>query len=158
MKLRMSPHDLGRLVSERTHLFNETALLPQAKLDGAVSAPVSAFRLRFINGRRPIPVYDVALPGLELTVTPVQADWHKCWPVTEMSSGWPRRKLTTFCATKKDGRLHHPMPKPGNRTGYRARTLATHAGLEAPVPALDPVEWLTMGDHDWCHGWRAWQG
>src|SRR3546814_9255280 len=33
-----------------------------------------------------------------------------------------------------------------DRTGYARGTLATHAGLEAPVPALDPVEWLTMAD------------
>src|SRR3546814_12146437 len=33
-----------------------------------------------------------------------------------------------------------------DRTGYARGTLATHAGLEAPVPALDPVEWLAMAD------------
>ena len=33
-----------------------------------------------------------------------------------------------------------------DRTGYARGTLATRAGLEAPVPALDPVEWLTMAD------------
>src|SRR3546814_12636760 len=33
-----------------------------------------------------------------------------------------------------------------DRTGYARGTLATRAGLEAPVPALDPAEWLTMAD------------
>ncbi|KAK0348969.1 hypothetical protein LTR94_035042, partial [Friedmanniomyces endolithicus] len=32
------------------------------------------------------------------------------------------------------------------RTGYARGTLATRAGLTAAVPALDRVEWLTMGD------------
>src|SRR3546814_10245746 len=30
--------------------------------------------------------------------------------------------------------------------GYARGTLATGAGLHAPVPTLDPVEWLTMAD------------
>src|SRR3546814_13507579 len=33
-----------------------------------------------------------------------------------------------------------------DRTGYARGTLAVRAGLEAPVPSLDPVEWLTMAD------------
>src|SRR3546814_19066536 len=33
-----------------------------------------------------------------------------------------------------------------DRTGYARGTLATRAGLDAPVPTLDPVEWLTMAD------------
>jgi len=33
-----------------------------------------------------------------------------------------------------------------DRTGYARGTLAARAGLSAPVPAVDPVQWLTMTD------------
>ena len=33
-----------------------------------------------------------------------------------------------------------------DRSGYARGTLAVHAGLEASVPALDKIEWLTMAD------------
>src|SRR3546814_17754543 len=33
-----------------------------------------------------------------------------------------------------------------DRTGYARGTLATRAGLEAPVPQLDPAEWPAMAD------------
>src|SRR3546814_10915140 len=33
-----------------------------------------------------------------------------------------------------------------DRTGYARGTLATRADLEAPIPALDPAEWLSMAD------------
>ncbi|MEM8310089.1 copper resistance system multicopper oxidase, partial [Morganella morganii] len=32
------------------------------------------------------------------------------------------------------------------RTGYARATLAVREGLQAPVPALDPGEWVTMND------------
>ena len=33
-----------------------------------------------------------------------------------------------------------------DRTGYARGTLAVREGLSASVPALDPVQWLTMAD------------
>src|SRR5690606_15751585 len=33
-----------------------------------------------------------------------------------------------------------------DRSGYARGTLAVAAGFTAPVPDLDPVEWLSMGD------------
>lgn len=109
--------------------------------------------MRFINGAANT-FYDVRIPGLELTV--VQADGVNVEPVTvdEFRFG-PGETYDVLVQPKDDAYTIYAQAM--DRTGYARGTLATHAGLEAPVPALDPVEWLTMGDMmgvTGCHGWR----
>lgn len=99
-------------------------------------------RLRFINGAANT-FYDVRIPGLQLTV--VQTDGVNVEPVTvdEFRFG-PGETYDVLVQPKDDAYTVYAQAM--DRTGYARGTLATHAGLEAPVPALDPVEWLTMAD------------
>src|SRR5690606_16576554 len=104
--------------------------------------PGERVRLRFINGAANT-FYDVRIPGLKMTV--VQSDGQNVEPVTvdEFRFGpgetydvivTPREDASTIFAQSMD------------RTGFARGTLAVREGLNAAVPALDPVEWLTMAD------------
>src|SRR3546814_8102901 len=87
--------------------------------------------------------YDVRIPGLKLTV--VQADGVNVEPATvdEFRFG-PGETYDVLVEPKDD--TYTVFAQAMDRTGYARGTLATRAGLDAPVPALDPVEWLTMAD------------
>ena len=105
--------------------------------------PGERVRLRFVNGGAAT-YFDVRIPGLPMTV--VAADGQYVHPVTvdefRLASGEtldvlvePRgQDAFTICAQSMD------------RTGYARGTMATHDGLQAPVPDLDPVPLLTMAD------------
>ncbi|MEC8408800.1 MAG: copper resistance system multicopper oxidase, partial [Pseudomonadota bacterium] len=139
-KMRMSPTDLADLSADvLTYLMNGTT--PAGNWTG-LFRPGERIRLRFINGAANT-FYDVRIPGLQLTV--VQADGINVEPVTvdEFRFG-PGETYDVLVQPKDDA--HTIFAQAMDRTGYARGTLATHAGLEAPVPAIDPVEWLSMGD------------
>ncbi|MFA7393201.1 MAG: copper resistance system multicopper oxidase [Pigmentiphaga sp.] len=139
-EMRMSPTDLADLSADvLTYLMNGTT--PAGNWTG-LFRPGERVRLRFINGAANT-FYDVRIPGLQLTV--VQADGVNVEPVTvdEFRFG-PGETYDVLVHPKDDA--HTIYAQAMDRTGYARGTLATHAGLEAPVPALDPVEWLTMAD------------
>lgn len=139
-EMRMSPTDLADLSADvLTYLMNGTT--PAGNWTG-LFRPGERIRLRFINGAANT-FYDVRIPGLELTV--VQADGVNVEPVTvdEFRFG-PGETYDVLVQPKDDA--HTIFAQAMDRTGYARGTLATHAGLEAPVPAIDPVEWLSMGD------------
>lgn len=139
-EMRMSPTDLADLSANvLTYLMNGTT--PAGNWTG-LFRPGERVRLRFINGAANT-FYDVRIPGLQLTV--VQADGVNVEPVTvdEFRFG-PGETYDVLVQPKDDAYTVYAQAM--DRTGYARGTLATHAGLEAPVPALDPVEWLTMTD------------
>mgnify|MGYP001167546678 FL=1 len=138
--MRMSPTDLADLSADvLTYLMNGTT--PAGNWTG-LFRPGERIRLRFINGAANT-FYDVRIPGLQLTV--VQADGINVEPVTvdEFRFG-PGETYDVLVQPKDDA--HTIFAQAMDRTGYARGTLATHAGLEAPVPAIDPVEWLSMGN------------
>lgn len=138
--MRMSPTDLADLSSSvLTYLMN--GVTPAGNWTG-LFRPGERVRLRFINGAAHT-FYDVRIPGLALTV--VQADGVNVEPVTvdEFRFGpgetydvlvWPKDEAYTVYAQTMD------------RTGHARGTLATYAGLQAPVPEPDPAQWLSMAD------------
>ncbi|MCI2808858.1 copper resistance system multicopper oxidase [Eoetvoesiella caeni] len=139
-EMRMSPTDLADLSANvLTYLMNGTT--PAGNWTG-LFRPGERVRLRFINGAANT-FYDVRIPGLQLTV--VQTDGVNVEPVTvdEFRFG-PGETYDVVVQPKDDAYTVYAQAM--DRTGYARGTLATHAGLEAPVPALDPVEWLTMAD------------
>ncbi|CAM5378862.1 CopA family copper-resistance protein OS=Eoetvoesiella caeni OX=645616 GN=DFR37_104298 PE=4 SV=1 [Eoetvoesiella caeni] len=139
-EMRMSPTDLADLsASVLTYLMNGTT--PAGNWTG-LFRPGERVRLRFINGAANT-FYDVRIPGLKLTV--VQADGVNVEPVTvdEFRFG-PGETYDVLVEPKDD--TYTVFAQAMDRTGYARGTLATRAGLEAPVPALDPAEWLTMAD------------
>jgi CopA family copper-resistance protein len=139
-QMRMSPTDLADLSSATlTYLMNGAT--PAGNWTG-LFRPGERVRLRFINGAGNS-FYDVRIPGLKLTV--VQADGVNVDPVTvdEFRFG-PGETYDVIVQPKDDA--YTVFAQAMDRTGYARGTLAVRAGLQAPVPALEPRTWLSMAD------------
>jgi CopA family copper-resistance protein len=139
-EMRMSPTDLADLSADvLTYLMNGTT--PAGNWTG-LFRPGERVRLRFVNGAANT-FYDVRIPGLKMTV--VQADGQNVEPVTvdEFRFG-PGQTYDVVVQPKDDA--YTVFAQSMDRTGYARGTLAVREGLTAPVPALDPVQWLTMTD------------
>ncbi len=139
-EMRMSPTDLADLSSATlTYLTNGTT--PAGNWTGLFK-PGEKVRLRFINGSGNT-FYDVRIPGLKLKV--VQLDGQNIDPVTvdEFRFG-PGETCDVLVEPRDDA--YTIFSQSMDRTGYARGTLAVREGLQAPVPALDKAEWLTMGD------------
>lgn len=139
-QMRMSPTDLADLsASAMTYLMNGTA--PMANWRGLFKAGEKV-RLRFINGSSNT-FFDVRIPELKLTV--VQADGQNVEPVTvdEFRFG-PGETYDVVVEPKNDA--YTIFAQSMDRSGYAKGTLSVAANIDAPVPALDPVEWLAMRD------------
>ena len=139
-QMRMNPTDLADLsASTMTFLMNGRA--PMANWRGLFKAG-EKLRLRFINGSSNS-FFDVRIPELKLTV--VQADGQNVEPVTvdEFRFG-PGETYDVIVEPKNDA--YTIFAQSMDRSGYAKGTLSTSSNIDAPVPALDPVEWLTMTD------------
>jgi CopA family copper-resistance protein len=104
--------------------------------------PDEKIRLRFINASAQS-FFDVRIPGLKLTV--IAADGQDVEPVTvdEFRIGLAE---TYDVIVTPDLNAHTIFAQSMDRTGFVCGTLATQAGLSAPVPKLDKPEPLTMLD------------
>lgn len=139
-QMRMNPTDLADLsAATLTFLMNGTT--PAGNWSGLFQRG-DRVRLRFINAASNS-FYDVRIPGLKLTV--IQADGQDVEPVTvdEFRFG-PGETYDVMVEPKDDA--YTIFAQSMDRSGYARGTLAIQQGLTAPVPELDPVEWLTMAD------------
>ncbi len=139
-QMRMNPTDLADLsAATLTFLMNGTT--PAGNWTGLYN-PGDKLRLRFINGASNT-FYDVRIPGLRLTV--VQADGQNTKPVEvdEFRFG-PGETYDVLVEPKAEA--YTIFAQTMDRSGYARGTLAVKRGLSAEVPALDPVEWLSMAD------------
>ncbi len=139
-QMRMNPTDLADLSGDTlTYLVNGTT--PAGNWTG-LFRPGERVRLRFINGAANT-FYDVRIPGLKLTV--VQADGLNVEPVTvdEFRFG-PGETYDVLVQPQDDA--YTVFAQSMERTGYARGTLATRAGLQAPVPVPDQPVALSMAD------------
>ncbi|WP_423193594.1 copper resistance system multicopper oxidase [Cupriavidus sp. H18C2] len=139
-QMRMSPTDLADLSGATlTYLTNGTT--PAGNWTGLFT-PGDKVRLRFINGAGNT-FYDVRIPGLKLRV--FQVDGQNIDPVTvdEFRFG-PGETCDVLVEPRDDA--YTIFSQSMDRSGFARGTLAVRPGLAAPVPALDPVEWLGMTD------------
>ncbi len=139
-QMRMNPTDLADLsAATLTYLMN--GVTPAGNWTG-LFRPGERVRLRLINGAANT-FYDVRIPGLKMTV--VQSDGQNVEPVTvdEFRFG-PGETYDVIVTPQEDA--HTIFAQSMDRTGFARGTLAVREGLSAAVPALDPVEWLTMAD------------
>ncbi len=139
-EMRMNPTDLADLSGATyTYLMNGTT---PAGIWTGLFRPVERIRLRFINGAANT-FYDVRIPGTKMTV--VQSDGVNVEPVSvdEFRFG-PGETYDVLVDPKDDACTIFAQSM--DRSGFARGTLAVGAGLAAPVPRLDPVEWLSMGD------------
>jgi FtsP/CotA-like multicopper oxidase with cupredoxin domain len=104
--------------------------------------PGEKLRLRLINGSA-MTYFDVRIPGLKMTV--VAADGLHVKPVTvdELRIAVAE---TYDVIVEPDAEAYTLFAQAMDRTGYARGTLATRAGLAAPVPSLDPRPLVTMDD------------
>jgi len=139
-EMRMNPTDLAD-VSGATLTYLTNGVTPAGNWTGLFS-PGETVRLRFINGSGNT-FYDVRIPGLKLKV--VQVDGQNIEPVTvdEFRFG-PGETCDVLVSPKDDA--YTIFSQSMDRSGYARGTLAARQGLQAAVPALDKVEWLSMSD------------
>lgn len=139
-QMRMSPTDLADVsASTFTYLMNGTT--PAGNWTGLFNSG-ECVRLRFINAASNS-FYDVRIPGLKMTI--IQSDGQNVDPVSvdEFRFG-PGETYDVLVEPTDDA--HTIFAQSMDRTGYARGTLAIREKLTAPVPALDPVEWLAMTD------------
>ncbi len=140
-QMRMSAADLADVTGYTyTYLMNGQA--PAANWTGLFT-PGEKVRLRFINGSA-MSYFDVRIPGLKMTV--VAADGLPVRPVVvdEFRIGVAETYDVLVEPTGQEAFTIFAQAM--DRTGYAAGTLATRAGLAAPVPDVDPRPVLTMAD------------
>lgn len=139
-RMRMSPSDLADLsAATLTYLMNGTT--PAGRWTALFKRGESV-RLRIINGSSNT-FYDFRIPGIKMTVI--------------ASDGLPVEPVTVDEFRFGPGETYDVMVRPDvdactlfaqsmDRTGYACGTLAVADGLRADVPAVDPVNWLSMSD------------
>lgn len=139
-RMRMNPTDLADLsAATLTYLMN--GITPAGNWTG-LFRPGERIRLRFINSAGNS-FYDVRIPGLKMTVIAADGQNVESVTVDEFRFG-PGETYDVLVEPKDDA--YTIFAQSMDRTGYARGTLTVREGLEAPVPALDPVEWLTMAD------------
>jgi CopA family copper-resistance protein len=139
-EMRMNPTDLADLsAATMTYLLNGAP--PAGNWTGLFRAG-ERLRLRFINAASNT-FYDVRIPGLRLTV--VHVDGQDVEPVTVDEFRFGPGETYDVVVTPQDD-AYTVFAQTMDRSGYASGTLAVRQGLSAPVPATDPVEWLTMSD------------
>lgn len=139
-QMRMNPTDLAD-VSAFTYTYLANGLSPAGNWTGLFRKG-EKIRLRFINGSA-MTFFDVRIPGLKMTV--IQTDGQDVEPVTvdEIRIG-VAETYDVLVTPNEDA--HTIFAQSMDRSGYARGTLATRAGLSAPVPALEKPLPLTMTD------------
>jgi len=138
--MRMSPTDLSDLsAATMTYLMN--GITPAGNWTGLFKKG-ECVRLRFINSSSNT-FYDVRIPGLKLTVIQADGQAVESVSVDEFRFG-PGETYDVLVEPEDDA--YTVFAQNIERSGYATGTLAIQKGLSAPVPALDSVAWLTMGD------------
>ncbi|MCP1175840.1 copper resistance system multicopper oxidase (plasmid) [Ralstonia solanacearum] len=139
-QMRMNATDLADL-SGATLTYLTNGVTPAGNWTGLFS-PGETVRLRFINGSGNT-FYDVRIPGLKLKVVQVDGQNIEAVTVDEFRFG-PGETCDVLVSPKDDA--YTIFSQSMDRTGYARGTLAVRQGLQAAVPALDKVEWLSMAD------------
>ena len=140
-QMRMSAADLADVTGYTyTYLMNGRA--PAGNWTGLFT-PGEKVRLRFINGSG-MSYFDVRIPGLKMTV--VAADGLPVRPVSVDEFRIAVAETYDVIVEPSGQDAFTIFAQAMDRTGFAAGTLATRAGLSAPVPDLDPRAVLTMAD------------
>ena len=139
-EMRMSPTDFSDLsAGTYTYLVNGTN--PKSNWTGLFSKG-DKVRLRFINGSAQT-IFDVRIPGLKLTV--IGTDGQLVEPVTVDEFRIAVAETYDVLVEPSDD-AYTIFAQNIDRSGFTRGTLAIRDGLSAPVPALDKIQWLSMGD------------
>lgn len=138
---RMNPTDLGD-VSGYTYTYLMNGANPASNWTG-IFRPGERVRLRFI-GAGTATLFDVRIPGLKLTA--VATDGQRVEPVEVDEFRIASGETYDVIVEPRENRPYTIFAQSMDRTGYARGTLAPRAGLEAEVPALDRLVWLSPVD------------
>ncbi|MEJ0099715.1 MAG: copper resistance system multicopper oxidase [Pseudomonadota bacterium] len=145
--MRMSRTDIADVNGNTyTYLMNGTTSL--GNWTGLFAAG-EKLRLRFINGSS-MTYFDVRIPGLKMTV--VAADGQYVHPVTVEEFRIAAAETFDVIVEPTGQDAFTIFAQDSARTGFVRGTLASRAGLTAPVPPLDARPILTMADMGMMHG------
>jgi CopA family copper-resistance protein len=140
-RMRMKPSDLADVGGHGyTYLMN--GMTPAGNWTGMFSAG-ERVRLRFINGSA-MSIFDVRIPGLEMTV--VAADGQYVEPVAVEEFRLSAAETLDVLVEPSGEQAYTVFAQSIDRAGFARGTLAARDGVEAAVPQLDPVAYLSMAD------------
>ncbi len=140
-RMRMTPTDLSD-VNANTYTYLMNGVTPTNNWSGEFR-PGEKVLLRFINAAN-MTYFDVRIPGLKMKVVAVDGQYVHPISVDEFR----------MCVAETIDVIVEPSGQDAftifaqdmGRTGHARGTLAVSAGLEAPIPAIDPRPLLTMDD------------
>ena len=138
---RMAPTDIAD-ISAATYTYLMNGMAPGSNWTGLFK-PGERLRLRFINGAS-MSYFDVRIPGLKMTV--VQADGQNIEPVAVDEFRIGVAETYDVIVEPTDEAAYTIFAASMDRSGYARGTLATRAGLEAPIPPLGNPPVRTMKD------------
>ncbi|WP_095139950.1 copper resistance system multicopper oxidase [Pseudomonas sp. Irchel s3a10] len=139
-QMKMNPTDIAD-VSGATYTFLINGHTPDNNWTG-LFRPGEKLRLRLINGSA-MTYFDVRIPGLKMTVVAADGLHVKPVSVDELRIAVAE---TYDVIVEPDSEACTLFAQAMDRSGYARATLATRAGLVAPVPALDSRPLVTMDD------------
>jgi len=139
-EMNMNPTDIAD-VSGATYTFLMNGHAPDNNWTG-LFRPGEKLRLRLINGSA-MTYFDVRIPGLKMTVVAADGLHVKPVSVDELRIAVAE---TYDVIVEPDAEAYTLFAQAMDRTGYARGTLATRAGLSAPLPVLDPRPLVTMDD------------
>jgi FtsP/CotA-like multicopper oxidase with cupredoxin domain len=144
--MRMQPTDLAD-VSGYAYTYLTNGVTPAGNWT-ATFAKGERVRLRLINGSS-MSTFDVRIPDLQLTV--VAADGQDIEPVTVDELRIAAAEVFDVLVEPQDDRAYTIFAQSIDRSGYARGTLAPRAGMEAPIPPLEPRPVLAMSDMGHAH-------
>jgi CopA family copper-resistance protein len=140
-RMRMSPTDIADVTGAiYTYVMNGQP--PAANWTG-LFRPGERVRLRFINASS-MTFFDVRIPGLTMSV--VEADGNSVVPVEVDEFRIGVAETYDVIVRPTEDRAYTIFAQSEDRSGFARGTLATRAGMTAPIPAMDPRSILTMTD------------
>jgi CopA family copper-resistance protein len=139
-EMKMNPTDIAD-VSGATYTFLMNGHAPDNNWTG-LFRPGEKLRLRLINGSA-MTYFDVRIPGLKMTVVAADGLHVKPVSVDELRIAVAE---TYDVIIEPDAEAYTLFAQAMDRTGFARGTLATRAGLSAPLPILDPRPLVTMDD------------
>lgn len=140
-QMRMLPTDFADLSGVTTFSYLLNGIMPSGNWTGLFNKGEKV-RLRIINASAQT-IFDFRIPELAMTV--IGADGGLVEPVTvdEIRIG-AAETYDVLIEPKADA--YTIFAQDIGRSGFLRGTLAVAEGLRAPVPALDPAQWLSMTD------------
>ena len=138
---RMNPTDLVD-VSGYTYTYLMNGMTPAGNWSAEFRRG-ERVKLRFINGAS-MSFFDVRIPGLAMTVTAADGQDVDAVTVEEFRIG--AGEVYDVIVQPLQAEAYTIFAQSMDRSGYARGTLTPHAGMRAPVPAMDPRPQLAMAD------------